>query len=289
MVVSEISAIQLHLTIAAVATTLEVTANTELASLLKSLQGGPTNVNADIKCDLCKDEEATMYCAEGTQTLHQMFRWPQATKIAANHRQISLEDALGGSVTVKRIPRCPVHIGMEINAYCKTCNISVCSHALETHTNDEVIPLSQMNAALQDQIVTFAIKMGKKEETAKKAITTMDGTLSQLEKNRTTAEKEIDQICDSLVASVEQRRHDLKQRIDELRKAVVKERNEAESATLEFREFKLFAERILAKGTPHEIAGSHKMVIMMRSMGKISCFDFSHFLLFLSRQDPSQK
>jgi len=38
------------------------------------------------------------------------------------------------------------------------------------------------------------------------------------------------------------------------------EKGEAESATVEFREFHTFTEGLLAQGTPFEIAGTHKMV-----------------------------
>ena len=96
---------------------------------------------------------------------------------------------------------------------------------------------------------------------------------------RTTAlqQKEIDQVCDSVVATVEQRRHDLKQQIDEVRKTTVKERNEAESASLEFREFCAFTEGLLSQGTPHEIAGSHRMVRLVFSLSFLDHFHLSFF------------
>ena len=56
----------------------------------------------------------------------------------------------------------------------------------------------------------------------------------------------------------------------------MKERNEAESATLEFREFRTFTEGLLTQGTPHEIAGSHKMVSQHRK----AVFHFSFFISF---------
>ena len=117
-----------------------------------------------------------------------------------------------------------------------------------------------MTGPFQEEIANYSINMSKKEEAAKKAIATMDGTISQIDSRRTATEKEIDQAFDSLAATVEQRRQNVKQGIDQLWKTVVKERGEAESATLEFREFRTFTKGLLTQGTPHEIAGSHKMV-----------------------------
>ena len=130
----------------------------------------------------------------------------------------------------------------------------------EKHPKHDFIPLDQVTGPLQEQIVNYSINMSKKEEAAKKAITTMDNTISQIDSRRTATEKEIDQAFDSIVATTEQRRQEVIQGIDQLWKTVVKERGEAESATLEFREFRTFTEGLLTQGTPHEIAGSHKMV-----------------------------
>jgi len=47
---------------------------------------------------------------------------------------------------------------------------------------------------------------------------------------------------------------------DLLKKSALKEKVEVESATVQFREFHSFTEGLLAQGTPHEIAGTHKMV-----------------------------
>lgn len=53
----------------------------------------------------------------------------------------------------------------------------------------DFVPLNQMTSSLQDQIITSTIIMSKREEEAKKAITTMDDTISKIEKNRAATEK----------------------------------------------------------------------------------------------------
>ena len=257
-------------------------------SLLKSLQGAPSDLNAVIKCSTCDDEEATMHCVDCNENYcPRCSAVHKKSKVSSTHNQISLDDALAGTTTIKRIPRCQKHIGFEIDTYCKTCNESVCPKCIiEKHPKHDFIPLDQVIGPLQEQIVNYSINMSKKEEAAKKAITTMDVTITQIDSRRAVTEKEIDQAFDSIVATTEQRRQEVKQGIDQLWKTVVKERNEAESATLEFREFRTFTEGLLTQGTPHEIAGSHKMV---RTINVFSPFPSRFHSFSLSFTDPSQK
>ena len=58
---------------------------------------------------------------------------------------------------------------------------------------------------------------------------------------------------------------------DQLRKTAVREKGEAESATVEFREFHTFTEGLLAQGTPHEIAGTHKIVSLAWFLLTLPC------------------
>jgi len=92
----------------------------------------------------------------------------------------------------------------------------------------------------------------------------MDGTINKIEENRSTAEKEIATVFASIHAAVDTRHAEVLQQMqekgDQLRKTVVKEKEEAELATVEFREFRTFTEGLLAQGTSLEIAGTHKMV-----------------------------
>jgi len=186
-------------------------------------------------------------------------------KATASHQQIPLEEALAGNATVKRIPRCQKHIGNEVDTYCKTCNDAVCSKCLsEKHSGHSFCPLSQVTGPLQDQIAGYTITMTKREEEARKAIDTLDGTINKIEEHRTATEKEIGKVFDAVVASVEQRRVQVLQQMQDkgkqLRQTAIQEKYEAESATAEFREFHTFTEGMLAQGTPLEIAGTHKMV-----------------------------
>ena len=122
----------------------------------------------------------------------------------------------------------------------------------------------QVTGPLQDQIAGYTITITQREEEARKAIETQDSTINKIEEHRTAAEKEIGKMFDAVAASVEQRRVQVLQQMqdkgNQLRQAAILEKYEAESATVEFREFHTFTEGMLAQGTPHEIAGTHKMV-----------------------------
>jgi len=166
---------------------------------------------------------------------------------------------------VKKIPRCQEHIGMGIDTYCKTCKESICAKCiLANHKGHDVCLLDEVTGLLQDQIAGYTITISQREEAARKAIITLDGTINKIEEHRSTAEKEIAKVFDAVAASLEERRVQVLQQMqdkgDQLRKMAVKEKGEAESATVEFREFRTFTEGLLAQGSPHEIAGTYKMV-----------------------------
>jgi len=189
----------------------------------------------------------------------------QKTKATVSHQQISLEEALAGNATVKRIPRCQKHIGYEVDSYCKTCTEAVCAKcAVEKHSGHIFCPLSKLTGSPQDQIAGYTITITKREEKARKAIATLDGTINEIEEHRSTAEEEIATFVSTLYAAVDARAavlvSEMHTKGDQLRKTAIKEKGEAESATIEFREFHTFTKGLLAQGTPVEIAGTHKMV-----------------------------
>jgi len=166
---------------------------------------------------------------------------------------------------VKRIPRCQKHIGMEINTYCKTCKDAVCALCVtEKHSGHTFCPLSQVTGPLQDQIAGYTITMTKREEEARKAIGTLDGTINKIEDHRSTAEKDIATLFASIHTTVDARHAQVLQQMqdkgNQLRKTAIQEKGEVESATVQFREFHSFTEGMLAQGTPLEIAGTHNMV-----------------------------
>jgi len=240
--------------------------NSFIDSLVKSAKANSGDINRVVKCDGCGDEDATVHCVDCKEYFGPACLIPHRRgKLSAAHQQIPLEDALAGNAAVKRIPRCQKHIGMEIDSYCKTCTEAICSKCgIEKHSGHTFCPLSQVTGPLQDQIAGYTITMTKREEEARKAIDTLDGTINKIEDHRSTAEKDVAKIFDAVVASVEERRVQVLQQMqdmgNQLRKTVIQEKGEAESATVQFREFYSFTEGMLAQGTPLEIAGTHKMV-----------------------------
>jgi len=241
--------------------------NTFIDSLVKSAKAHEGDINRVVKCEGCKgDENATVHCVDCDEYFGPNCAAAHMNmKISSKHQQIPLEEALAGNAAVKRIPRCQEHIGMEINTYCKTCNDAVCAMcAVEKHSGHTFCPLSQVTGPLQDQIAGYTITMTKREEEARKAIDTLDGTINKIEDYRSTAEKDIANLFASIHTSVDARHAQVLQQMqdkgNQLRKTAIQEKGEAESATVQFREFHSFTEGMLAQGTPLEIAGTHKMV-----------------------------
>jgi len=242
-----------------------LTAGVFIDSLASSLTSTVKDANK-VKCEGCDEENATMHCADCGQNMGPSCAGVhKKMKVSASHQLVPLHDALKGKVEVKRVPRCQKHIGMEIDSYCKTCNEAVCAKCgIEKHSAHSFCPLSQVAGPLQDRIAGYTIAITKREEEARKAIYTLDGTINQIEERQSTGEKDIAKIFDAVVAFVEERRVQVLQQMqdkgDQLRKRAIQEKGEAESARVEFRGFHTFTEGLLAQGTPLEVAGTHKMV-----------------------------
>jgi len=240
--------------------------NSFIDSLVKSAKANQGDVNRVVKCDLCEDEDATMHCVDCNEHIGPSCLVPHKKgKATAAHQQIPLEDALAGNATVKRIPRCQKHIGYEVDSYCKTCTEAICAKCgIEKHPKHDFCPLSQVTGPLQDQIASYTITVTKKEEEARKAIDTLDGTITKIEDHRSTAEKDIATFVSTLYAAVDARAavlvSEMQNKGDQLRKTAIQEKGEVETATVQFREFHSFTEGLLAQGTPLEIVGTHKMV-----------------------------
>jgi len=241
--------------------------NSFIDSLVKSAKANQGDVNRVVKCDGCKgDEDATVHCVDCDEYFGPTCSSSHKNmKMSAKHQQIPLEEALSGNAAAKRIPRCQKHIGYEVDSYCKTCTEAVCAKCLsEKHSGHSFCPLSQVTGPLQDQIAGYTITITRREEKARKAIDTLDGTLNKIEEHRSTAEKDIATFSSTLHATVDARVavlvSEMQTKGDQLRKTAIQEKGEAESATVEFREYHTFTEGLLAQGTPFEIAGTHKMV-----------------------------
>ena len=240
--------------------------NTFIDSLVKSAKANQGDINRVVKCGACDEEDATEHCVDCEENLGPACaNAHRRMKVSAMHHQIPLEEALAGNPAVKRIPRCQKHISYEVDSYCKTCTEAVCAKcAVEKHPKHDFCPLSQVTGPLQDQIAGYTIAMSKREEDARRAIDTLDGTINKIEDHRSTAERDIATFSSTLYAAVDARVavlvSEMQTKGDQLRKTAIQEKGEAESATVQFREFHSFTEGMLAQGTPLEIAGTHRMV-----------------------------
>jgi len=242
-----------------------LTAGVFIDSLSRSLTNTVKNANK-VKCEGCDEENATMHCADCGQNMGPVcVASHRRLRVSTSHQLIPLHDALKGKVEVKRVPHCQKHVGMEISTYCKTCNGAVCALCItEEHSGHTFCPLSQMTGPLQDQIADYTVIMGKREEEVKKAITNLDGAINKIAEYRSSAEKEISTLFASIRAATDvqhaQVLQEMEDKEDQFRKIVIKEKEDAESAKVEFREFRNFTEGLLGQETPLEIAGTHKIV-----------------------------
>ena len=241
------------------------TCNTFTDSLVESAKVHEGDINRVVKCDLCEDEDATMYCVEDHENLcPTCSKLHKKSKASTSHQQIPLEDALAGNATVKRIPRCQKHIGMEINLLQDLQRRCLFQLFEREALWSLLLPPSQEISGLQDQIAGYTISITEREEEARKAIDTLDGTITKIEDHRSTAEKDIAAFVSALHATVDARAAvlvaEMQTKGDQLRKTAIQERGEAELATLQFREFHSFTEGLLTQGNPFEIVGTHKMV-----------------------------
>ena len=244
----------------------EYACNAFIGSLVKPAKAIGGDVNRVVKCETCDDEDAMMHCADCGQNMGPVCLAPHKRgKLSASHQLVPLHDALRGKVEVKRIPRCLQHIGMEMDTYCKTCNDAICARCiLAGHRGHDVCPLEEMTSPLRDQVAGYTITITKREGEARLAIATLDGIIDKIEEHRNTAEEDIATFVSTLYAAVDARAavlvSEMQDKGDQLRKTLVNEKGEAESAAGEFKEFRSFTEGLLAQGTPLEIAGTHKMV-----------------------------
>jgi len=241
------------------------TCNAFVDSLVKPANSKVGDVNKAVKCDLCEDEDGTMFCVECNQNLCAgCSRGHKRGRSSASHHVLTLKEALGGNFALPRIPRCQKHVGYEVNTYCKTCNDAVCAMcAVEKHAKHDFCPLTQVTGPLQDQIAGYTITITRREEEARKAVATLDGSIKKIEEYCGAVETEIVAFSSTLHAAVDARVallvSEMQDKGDQLRKSTIQEKGEAESATVQFREFRTFTEGLLAQGTPLVIAGTHQM------------------------------
>ena len=104
--------------------------------------------------------------------------------------------------------------------------------------------------------------MIKREEEARKAIDTLDGTINDIREHCSTAEKDIATFISAVHAAVDVRGallvSQLHDKGDQLRKKAIQKKGEAESATVEFRGFRAFTEGLLAQRTPLRLLAATK-------------------------------
>jgi len=234
----------------------EYACNAFISSLVKPAKAIEGDVNRMVKCEGCDEENGTMHCADCGQNMGPVcVASHRRLKVTSSHQLIPLHDALKGKVEVKRIPRCLQHVGSEIDTYCKTCNDAICARCiLASHKGHDVCLLEEMTSPLRDQVAGYTITITRREGEARKAISTLDDTIDKIEEHRNTAEEDIATFVSTLYAAVDARAavlvSEMQDKGDQLRKTVVKEKGEAESAAGEFREFHSFTEGLLAQGTP---------------------------------------
>jgi len=242
------------------------TCNAFVDSLVKPAKANQGDINKVVKCDICEEEDCSMHCVECSQNLCAgCSRGHKRGRSTALHQILTLKEALAGNTALPKIPRCQKHISYEIDSYCMTCSEAICAKCgIEKHSGHSFSPLSQVTSPLQNQIAGYIITIAKREEEARKAVAILDGSINKIEEYCAAVENEIATFSSSLHAAVDARVallvSEMQDNGDQLKKSTIQEKGEAESATVQFREFRTFTEGLLAQGTPLVIAGTHQMV-----------------------------
>lgn len=216
------------------------------------------NREVKAKCDGCEEEDATVHCLECGENMGLKCLIPhKRMKATSSHQQILLDEILAGATATKRIPRCQTHQGAEISTYCQTCNKELCLRCLtDNHSGYTFCSLSQMGSSLRDQVAGFTLIITRKGQEAERAVVSVGGTLGLIEESRA----EIAAVFASLHKALDVRQEGLIAQVNQRKETVLEEKEVMETVMARFKDFRTFAEGLLAQGTPHELVGSLKLV-----------------------------
>jgi len=228
--------------------------------------GGQVSDPNDVKCQLCEEGDATVYCPECCRFMcRQCLVFHGRSPASKHHSVTSIDEALSGKASTKRIPRCSRHPTLEIDTFCTCKNVSVCPKCVtESHSFHRFHPLSQEADELRDEILDSVASVSLREQEAKGGITLFSASLSTLDQNAKTAEEDIRSTFRALHAYLDARQKKLLDGVEQKKLGIKKntelEKGETEFAYSEFKGFREFNESLLAEGTPVEIATSHPVV-----------------------------
>jgi len=185
--------------------------NAFIESIAKIVKTADGNVDKVVKCDLCEEADATMHCVEDNENYcPPCSNAHKKSKASASHQQISIEEVLKGSSAAKRIPRCHKHAGLEFDTYCQTCTEALCSKcAISSHPNHAVCQLSQVAGPLQEEIAGMHIAIGKREQTASRAIPVLEAAIEKMQESCTVVEKEIESFFAEMHSKLDERKSEL--------------------------------------------------------------------------------
>jgi len=256
-------------------------------NIVSSASGGQNVADPNnVKCQICDEELAITHCPECPSFLcGQCAVFHGRLPASKHHQTTSVDEALSGTAPAKRISRCLKHPVMEIDTFCKTCDVTVCSKCVtEAHSSHTFRPVSQEVERLKDEIVTSLAVMSLREKDAKAGIISFSGSLPSLDRNSKAAEEEIHSTFRALQADLDARKEQLLGGLEEKKRVIKKttelEKEETEFAYSELKGFREFTEVLLVEGTPVEIATSHPAVCVFPFLF-FFCYLKTFFLVFL--------
>ena len=179
-----------------------------LLSLLAVRQSGD---GSQITCGICKKKSAEIsYCFACEKLLcrdcvnaHELFRESafQGHKVTA----VKQFQAVDYEALLKRQSFCPqpYHEREVTRFFCLECQICVCQVCINTdHKNHNVDPLEKAADAEKANIMAAVESIGQKRKACSDTIKTFQKAVVELERNITTAKREVSQTAEQMIAKI---------------------------------------------------------------------------------------
>ena len=116
----------------------------------------------EIKCEICEEDEedATSFCVQCSQYLCAVCqRAHKRGRLSAGHEFVSVEKALKGKMKAS-VVHCEKHPHLEINTYCHTDKIAVCSECvIDSHVGHQVERMANVVQGFKEEISNHAKKV----------------------------------------------------------------------------------------------------------------------------------
>lgn len=258
-----------------------------LTILLVSSSSSPSSSSStvidpnDIKCELCEEgEDATIHCGDCDQFLGPRCLVTHGkSKLFTHHRPQSLDAyfAKSGGQSTKR-SSCQKHPALEVDTYCKTCNVIVCAKCLaESHSGHQFYPLSEESARLKEDLITLTAEIAVRETEAEKGMKNFAPLLGDFQEHEESAEYELAKAFASLREEIDLQEMRMFGQLNDgahsRTKMIQIEKDQVEFTWTQFKGYREMSEVLLKGGNDVQVVTGHSMVCFLIFL--FSSFSFS--------------